>query len=221
MSDVAELEQGYRRLVRWYPSAFLGEHETEIVSVLLAGARDGQCRPSLIDRLDLLRGAIGMRLRPRISRFDRSAFAVARLMYVAVFVQAVLLVTIVVTIGGLRANIVGRNPAFTNAQWQAEVDDQLRPLVIAALVALVLGALMAWSNGRGHGWARVAFVALFALNTESLLNGLNSGSAVYARPDLAVGLVLWMVEFATVVLLFDQVRRTVTRVALRGRGSAT
>jgi hypothetical protein len=40
------------------------------------------------------------------------------------------------------------------------------------------------------------------LNSVGLLHGLIQGSAVYARPDLAIGSVLWLVELAAVVLIF-------------------
>jgi hypothetical protein len=42
----------------------------------------------------------------------------------------------------------------------------------------------------------------FTLNTVGLLHGLIQGSAVYARPDLAIGSVLWLVELAALALIF-------------------
>jgi hypothetical protein len=61
---------------------------------------------------------------------------------------------------------------------------------------------MAWSIGREHRWARIVFALFFGLNTYGLLHGLAGGSAVYARPDLAIGSVLWLVELAAVALIF-------------------
>jgi hypothetical protein len=61
---------------------------------------------------------------------------------------------------------------------------------------------MAWAIGRGHRWARIVFALFFALNVFGLLNGLAQGSAVYARPDLAAGSVLCLVELAAVALIF-------------------
>ena len=55
---------------------------------------------------------------------------------------------------------------------------------------------------RGHRWARIAFAGFFALNSVGLFHGLIQGSAVYARPDLVIGSVLWLVELAAVVLIF-------------------
>jgi hypothetical protein len=47
MTDQADLERGYRRLLAWYPREFRRENGQEILAVLMAGARDGQRRPGL------------------------------------------------------------------------------------------------------------------------------------------------------------------------------
>lgn len=69
MSDPA-LERRYRRLLAWYPAAFRREREEEILAVLLASAPDGQRRPRLAESLDVIRSAIGIRVR-RISSWLR------------------------------------------------------------------------------------------------------------------------------------------------------
>ena len=38
MTGSAGLEQGYRRLLGWYPRAFRRDHADEILGVLMAGA---------------------------------------------------------------------------------------------------------------------------------------------------------------------------------------
>jgi hypothetical protein len=65
MSDSATLEHGYRRLLACYPRRFRCENQEEILAVLMACAQDGQTRPSLEAAVDLLKGAVRMRLRPR------------------------------------------------------------------------------------------------------------------------------------------------------------
>jgi hypothetical protein len=62
MSDSAELERGYRRLLAWYPAAFRREHEQEIVAVLMAGAEQGQRRPRFDEATNLIKHALRMRL---------------------------------------------------------------------------------------------------------------------------------------------------------------
>ncbi len=37
MTDATALERGYRRWLRWYPKTFRREHETEVLTVLMAG----------------------------------------------------------------------------------------------------------------------------------------------------------------------------------------
>jgi len=51
MTD-AELERGYRRWLRWYPKSFRREHGAEILGVLMAGAREGQRQPELMECLE-------------------------------------------------------------------------------------------------------------------------------------------------------------------------
>jgi len=63
MTDPAGLERGYRRLLAWYPAAFRREQDDEMLAVLMAGARQGQRRPGLVESVDLIRSAVGMRLR--------------------------------------------------------------------------------------------------------------------------------------------------------------
>ncbi len=66
MTDAADLERRYRRLLACYPAAFRHDHEQEILSVLMAGADQGQQWPRLAEVADLLRSAIYMRVRTRL-----------------------------------------------------------------------------------------------------------------------------------------------------------
>jgi len=63
MTDSPGLEQGYRRLLGWYPRAFRREHEDEILAVLMASAPEGQRRPRPAESANLLWSALKMRLR--------------------------------------------------------------------------------------------------------------------------------------------------------------
>jgi hypothetical protein len=60
MSDTADLERRYRRLLKCFPARYRREHEQEILSVLMAGAAKGQRRPGLADSADLVMSAIFM-----------------------------------------------------------------------------------------------------------------------------------------------------------------
>jgi hypothetical protein len=202
MTDTAGLERGYRRWLRWYPKSFRREHEAEILAVLLAGARAGQRQPEPMECLDLLRSALWMRLRPRVPRSNRPVFAAIKLMYLGGVVELATAVTILVTIGDVRSNVANRNPDLTEGEWHAIVAGQLEPVAVAAGIAVGFWLWMAWAIGRGHRWAWIACASFFTLTTFGLLHGLIQGSAVYARPDLAIGSFLWLVELAALARIF-------------------
>jgi hypothetical protein len=63
MTDAVDLERRYRRLLMFFPARYRREHEQEILSVLMAGAKEGQRRPGLADSADLLTSAIFIRWR--------------------------------------------------------------------------------------------------------------------------------------------------------------
>jgi hypothetical protein len=209
MTGTAGLERGYRRWLRWYPTTFRREHEAEVLGVLLAGARDGQRRPDPVECLDLLRGALSMRLRARVARTERAAVTAVRLMYLGAAVELAAAVTILATSGNVRSSVAHRNPGYTQAQWHAIVAGKLAPTAVAACIAVAFWLWMAWANGRRRRWARILFALSFGVNAFGLCNGLAGGSAVYARADLAVGTVLCLVQLVAVALLFDQDIRTI------------
>ena len=63
MTGSRTLEHRYRRLLSLYPKRFRRERGEEMVSVLMAGARDGQRWPRPVEVVDLLRHAAPSRLR--------------------------------------------------------------------------------------------------------------------------------------------------------------
>ncbi|HEV3047217.1 MAG TPA: hypothetical protein VGY13_07620 [Solirubrobacteraceae bacterium] len=63
MTGPADLERRYRRLLRCFPARYRREHEQEILSVLMDGAKDGRRRPGLADSADLVTSAALMRWR--------------------------------------------------------------------------------------------------------------------------------------------------------------
>ncbi|MEU8171776.1 hypothetical protein AB0C14_02780 [Microbispora hainanensis] len=201
MSEAADLERRYRRWLRWYPRSFRDAHESEILEVLLAGAREGRRRPEPMECLDLVRAALSVRLRPRIPRSNRSARGAVGLMYLSAAAELATAIVVLATIDDVRSAIAARDPAYTAAQWRAELSGALHPLAVGAVVAAGLCLWLAWAGGRGHRWARAAFVLFTGLNVAHLIHGLIQGSAVYAEADLTAGLVLCLVQLAAVVLL--------------------
>lgn len=66
---MSPLELRYRRLLRLYPSLHRRAHEDEMLAVLLACAAPDQQRPTIVDRFDLVRGALKVRWRHLESAF--------------------------------------------------------------------------------------------------------------------------------------------------------
>jgi hypothetical protein len=75
MTRADGLEQGYRRLLRWYPPSYRGRHGEEILGVLMAAAQPGQRRPSARESLDLLWSALKIRIRMTLRGADSQPWA--------------------------------------------------------------------------------------------------------------------------------------------------
>jgi hypothetical protein len=150
-----------------------------------------------------MRGALWMRIRPSVPRSNRSVFNAVKLLYFGAVVELATAIMVVATVGDVRSSVVKSDPGLTTGEWHAVVAGQLEPTAVAAAIAVGFWLWIAWAIGRGHRWARIAFALFFGLNTWSLFNGLAGGSAVYAQADLAIGIVLWLVELVAVALIFQ------------------
>ncbi|MGH3733004.1 MAG: hypothetical protein ACRDVC_06465 [Acidimicrobiales bacterium] len=201
MTDT-DLERAYRRWLRWYPKSFRAEYEAEILGLLLDGARDGQSRPAPTECLDLVLSAVCAHLRPRVAQSERSVYAAIRAMWLGTVIEFVTVITLVVTMGAVRANARSQDPGFTAHQWHATVAARIEPNVIGGLVAIGFWLCLAWSFGRGHRWPKVALPVFFALNLLGLLNGVLHDAASTAQPDLVAAFVLCLVELVAVILMF-------------------
>ena len=90
MTATGDLEGGYRRLLRWYPTSYRGRHEEEILGVLMAAAQPGQRRPAMRESLDLLWSALKIRVRTILRGADSQPWAAA-LAFVAVLLPLLML----------------------------------------------------------------------------------------------------------------------------------
>jgi hypothetical protein len=162
-------------------------------------ARDGQRRPGLAEAADLLRGALRMRLGPGGSRPPRTVLSAVKIMYAGAVLNLATWLTVMATIGSVKTAVARAAPA----QWHAFLVHIVAVEVFGPL-AIGLWLWLAWANGRGHDWARMVFLAFFALTTSSLLLWLGQGGAVYAPADLMAAGVLWLAELAVMVLIFSK-----------------
>jgi hypothetical protein len=199
MSNSADLERGYRRVLACYPKAFRQENEEEILGVLMDTAEEGQQRIGLAEAAALVRGGLRMRLRPGPSRPPRTVLAAVRLMCIGAVVELAALATVVATMGSLRAAVLARDPA----QWHNALV-MLTAKEVFAPIGIAVWLWLAWANGRGHDWARLIFTWFFGLLTVSLLVALAQHAAVYAPADLAALTALWLVALASMVLIFSK-----------------
>jgi hypothetical protein len=201
-SESASLERGYRRLLTWYPKWFRLQNTEEILAVLMACAQEGQTRPSLEAAADLLKGAARMRLRPRPGQ-PRTVFAAVWLMIAAAAAELGVMVTLLATESGVKEALIARYPAYAHAighavNVQVTLDEVFGPIVIAVWLWL------AWMSSRGKQRGRVALAVFFGLTSLSVLYALSEGSLVYAPAAMSVGLGIWAIAAAAIMLIFNK-----------------
>ena len=99
--------------------------------------------------------------------------------------------------------MIARYPAYAHAighavTVQVIVDEISGPVVIA------LWLWMAWTSSRGKQRGRVALAVFFGLTSLSVLYALSEGSVVYAPAAMGVGLGLWAIAAAAIMLIFNK-----------------
>jgi hypothetical protein len=195
-NDSASLERGYRRLLATYPRWFRRENEQEILAVLMACAQDGQTRPRLEAAVDLLKGAVRMRLRPRPGQ-PRTVYAAVRVMLLGALAELGALLTILATAASVRTAVARSYPDGVNsAAVHLAVDEVVVPIVI------VLWLWLAWAHSKAKDPARIALVAFLGLISLDMIGSLAQEAATFAPADLIAGAVLWFIALMAVVLVF-------------------
>ena len=196
MSEQAALERAYRRILAWYPRSFRADSEDEILAVLLSTAAAGQTRVGLAEAWDLVRGAMRMRLWPAAPR-PRTVRAAVRLMLAGAAAELAALITVIATIGSVRAAIAAHHTAAAHLLMAHQVID-----MAAIPVAIGLWLWLAWANGKGEDWARLLSAACFGVLTLSLLSLMSIHAATYAPAGLIAASIVWAIGLASVVLIF-------------------
>ncbi len=195
MTDQANLERRYRRLLAWYPQAFRREHGQEILAVLMACAPDGQRRPGLAESADLIRSGLWMRLRPSVPLSARTVRAAVRLMCAGAAVTTLSLIVSMISLahigrGAATLRLAGRSQPF----WVA-----ITVGIVGGLVVIAVWLWMAWASGKGRNWARIMSTVLFGLATVEL-------TSVFSGPQSLLGMIFWtptwLVGLAAVWLLW-------------------
>ena len=204
MTDQANLERSYRRLLAWYPRAFRHEKGPEILAVLMAGARDGQRRPGLAESADLIRNGLWMRLRPGVPGSARTVRAAVRLMCAGAAVSTLNLITVLALIGGLKA-YHGRFLGYSlTAAQVSQLNTLIIPAVVTGLIPIAVWLWMARANGKGRNWARSLSTVLFGLATLELTHYLFGFGEVFGVTvfGLIFPALTWLVGLAALWLLW-------------------
>ena len=199
MTDSLRLERRYRRVLACYPKAFRRESEDEILAVLLATAAEGQRRVGLAESADLIMGAVRMHL--GMSRAPRPVRDAVRLMCAGAVLTLAALVTVLVTLGGVRAAAAYD---LTGGQWPTVMLTQAGFWLASAPIGAGAWLWLAWANGRGYHWARPAFVAFFCVLTIVPFFGGGEDALPYTWADVIAAAVLWLVGLAAMVLIFSE-----------------
>lgn len=195
----AILERRYRRLLACYPRFFRHDSGEEILAVLMACARPGQRWPSPAECADLLGSVVRMRLGPGRSSPPRAITRATRLMRVGAATEIAGLIIALATASSVQSALVRQHVTFLTGQWH----DLLLFTEVGVPVPCCLWLWLAWANGRGHRWARSAFVGVFGMYTLIVLSKVAAGAATYAPADLLVVGVQWVIGLAVVLLLFS------------------
>jgi hypothetical protein len=199
--NASDLERGYRRLLACYPRAYRRENEEEILSVLLACARDGQQRPGLAASADLIKGAMRMRLWPA-ARTPGTVRTAARLVCAGVAVQAAYLIITIATASRVRSAYARMYPPWATPAVYHSVNAHLAIDRVTAATAIGLWLLLAWALVRRRNLARFALAACFGLTSVQLLQGMGQDGVMKSPADMAAGTAIWLLELAVNVLLF-------------------
>jgi hypothetical protein len=140
--------------------------------------------------------AARMGLRPGAPATVRAA---VRLMFAGAVLDAAAVITIALTRGAARTAVLA---SYSASAWHA-VDLRLTEDMIAAPVVILAWLGLAWAIGRGRDWARFVFIAYFALITAGLIPAIVGSAWSYVGPVFAVGVALWLVGLAVLVLVFN------------------
>ena len=157
-----------------------------------------------------------------MSRAPRPVRDAARLMCAGAVLTLAALVTVLVTLGGVRSAAAHD---LTGGQWPTVMLTQTGFWLASAPICAGVWLWLAWANGRGYHWARPAFVAFFCALTIVPFFGLGRDALPYTWADVIAATVLWLVALVVMVLIFSETaspyyqRRAATRAATPAKGT--
>jgi hypothetical protein len=138
---------------------------------------------------------------PQRSEAPQSVRNAIKLMYAGMALEVVALIVALVSAGSLKSGILTKHPHYTTTQLHAAETARTIPIVVGAVIAIALWFWMARANGRGLPWARTTSAVFFGLSTLALLFSLVT---IHATASLIVGVIIWLVGLAAIILLYNK-----------------
>jgi hypothetical protein len=139
-----------------------------------------------------------------LSRAPRPVRTAARLMCLGAVLTLADAFSVLVTLGGVRSAAV-QDVDFTGGRWHIFMLTVMLPALASAPIVAGMWLWLAWAIGRGHAWARPAFMVFFGLLTTGwlivLVMGCGRDATAYTWPDLLATTVLWLVGLVAMVLV--------------------
>lgn len=214
MTEPAGLERRYRRLLAAYPAAFRREQEDEMLAVLMAGARRGQRQPGILESADLIRSAVGMRLRLIGSGAQNRPWADALALFSLLAPAFLLLATILEVALPYRPLPGGVSPLVVVAGRHSQINGPHLLSFLGFDIALGCQAVIAALALLGLRWLALAAIAASAgcwiaqiyqvphlLQLLSASVFLLAGAALIASPGPRRGRQLMTWRYGVVLLL--------------------
>ena len=137
-----------------------------------------------------------MRLWPAMPR-PRAVRAAVTLMLAGAAAELAALLTVIATLGGVRAAVAARDTAAAHALLVHQA-----AVMVGAPVAVGLWLWLAWAIGRGEDWARLVSVACFLLMSLSVIGVLAQNAVAFAPASMIAGAVVWILGLSSVALIF-------------------
>jgi hypothetical protein len=124
-----------------------------------------------------------------------------RLMYAGAVLEVIAVIVAAVTRGSVKSAILKNHPFYTTAQLHTAEVSRVAGVIIGAVIAIGLWIWMTQANGRGLSWARTLSAVFFGISTLTLLGSIVIAHAV---ASLILGVIIWLVGLAAIILLFSK-----------------
>jgi len=205
------LERRYRRMLAWYPREHRAVYEQEMLGVLMEGAGSDRSRPTLSERVDLLRGAFGARLRRAGGALRHGpwpdAAAVAATVTLFLLLQRALEVAVFV--------IPTDPPWAISATIWAWLGTVTALALALALGWRVIAAVIGWPLLVAHLWSSevpappwmVALVVVLAVSLTLSVRSRGARAVIGGRPLALMAVAMGLAPVAYAVVSWEPANR--------------